>query len=922
MGRHVVGIDLGTTNTVVASAPLEGGAIKVFAVPQLVAPSDVASGLRALSSAIYLPARDEVAPSSTTLPWGAPASFGEDASPYFLGAYAHAQGAKVPGRQIVSAKSWLSYAAVDRRARILPWGGLEDVPRLSPVEVSARILAHVRAAWDHAHPGEPLVEQDVVITIPASFDEIARTLTVEAAHKAGLMGVRIVEEPQAAFYDFLRRHEERLVDALDGVRLLLVVDVGGGTTDLTLVEVVREAGAPPRLERVAVGEHLMLGGDNMDATLARHVERELTGSVGSLTSAQWGQLTQAARMAKETLLSSTAPDEMGVSLVGRGARLIGGAKTYTLTRADAEHMLLDGFMPMTARDDVPEKRARTALTALSLPYAQETAVPRHVAQFLRRSTESAAQAGVRVYDGLPRPDAVLLNGGVWKSPKLVARFREVMSAWFDGDTPRFLVDEQNDADENALDHAVARGAAYAALVRHGRGVRIGSGSARAYFIGVTDEGGTERALCVAPKGMLEGSARTVDRTFRLMLGKPVSFPLFVADRADATGSVVAADDGMTRLPPIQTVLSMPDDVPVRLKAHLSDVGTLELSLEMLPEALSSWRLGFSTRLDEGEAQTSVRREALPARIDEAKDAIAAFFGARSTDVDPKLVKNLRRKLEGILGERETWSLAASRELFGVLIASPKSRRRSADHERIFFQLASWTLRPGFGAPLDDWRVSELFALFKEGVQHVKEKNNWAQFWLTWRRIAGGLSADDQRAIYADIAWHVLPQSLKTGAAPKGTKPEGRDEMMRLAASLERLPSDDKTVLGKAVFHMKKHDEIDSWWALGRIGAREPFRGSIHDVVPRATAEEWLKSMLQLKWADEEGASFAAAQLARMTGDRARDIDDELREKVWKKLESVSAPPAWVEMVKTHVPRSEEEDRAILGDSLPVGLQIA
>jgi len=699
--------------------------------------------------------------------------------------------------------------------------------------------------------------------------------------------------------------------------------VGGGTTDLTLVEVVREAGAPPRLERVAVGEHLMLGGDNMDATLARHVEKELTGSVGSLTSAQWAQLSVSARLAKETLLGATPPDTLGVSLVGRGAKLVGGAKTYPLERALATRMLVDGFVPMTARDDEGERRPRGALSALSLPYAQETAIPRHIAQFLRRSLASVSTTGVRVYGGTPRPDAVLLNGGVWKSAQLTARLKEVFASWFDGDAPRFL-DDDGGAREgaSALDHAVARGAAYAGLVRHGHGVRIGSGSARAYFIGVTDEKGQERALCVAPKGMVEGSARTVDKTFRLTLGKPVSFPLFTGDHAAASGSVVDVDDGIARLPPIHTVLQAPEDVPVRVRAHLTDVGTLELSLEMLPEALTSWRLGFSTRLDEGEVQSSVRREALPARIDEAKEAIAQFFGARSTEVDPKLVKNLRRKLEGILGERETWSLAASRELFGVLIASPKSRRRSPDHERVFFQLASWTLRPGFGAPLDDWRVSELFALFKEGVQHVKEKQGWAQFWLTWRRVAGGLSVDEQRAIYADIAWHVLPQSLRTGGAPKGAKPEGKDEMMRLAASLERLPSTDKVTLGKAVFHMRQHEELDSWWALGRLGTREPFRGSLHDVVDKEVATEWLHALLKKKWADEEGASFAAAQIARMTGDRARDVDDDTRDKVWRKLADVGAPAAWVTMVKSHVPRDEAEERAILGDSLPVGLHIA
>ncbi len=289
MDPVVVGIDLGTTNSVVAYSPADRIELQTLQVSQLVGPGELAA-LDHLSSCLYLPAKDEFGAGATRLPW--------DENPgYFLGHFAAQHGAKVPGRTVLSAKSWLSYAGVDRGAAILPWGGADEIAKVSPVEASARVMRHLRQAWDHAHPELPLAEQEVILTVPASFDEVAKHLTGHAAAEAGLRGVRLLEEPQAAFYDFLLRHHDGLLDALGEHRLILVIDVGGGTTDFTLVEVRRSQGKPPELERVAVGDHLMLGGDNMDATLARHVEQQLTGSIGSLGAAQWGALVQSARLA-------------------------------------------------------------------------------------------------------------------------------------------------------------------------------------------------------------------------------------------------------------------------------------------------------------------------------------------------------------------------------------------------------------------------------------------------------------------------------------------------------------------------------------------------------------------------------------------------------------------------------------------------
>lgn len=920
---YVVGIDLGTTHTVVAHAHLEGtSGLQVVddAIPQTTAPGEVAS-LAQLPSAVYLAAADEQPASAARLPWQqAPAKA------TFVGAFARAQGARVPGRLIVSAKSWLSVAGVDRTSPILPWAGADGVDKLSPIDVQALILAHVRGAWDHAHPEAPLAQQEVVVTVPASFDETARELTVAAAARAGLAHARLLEEPQAALYAFLQAHAHTLVEDLQGVRLVLVVDVGGGTTDLTLVMVESSQGGPPRLERIAVGEHLMLGGDNMDITLARHVEKELSGTVGALDAATWGALVESARLAKEALLQEGAPESHGVSLVSRGSKLISGSKTRAVTRTEAEALLLDGFFPMVERNDVPSRRARTALTELGLPFSQDPAVTRHVLGFLRRFAEPAAAAGARVVDGVPRPDAILLNGGVFKSTAIRARFLATVASWVGGDVP-LLADLGGDA----LDLAVARGAAYSGLVRRGRGLRIGGGSARAYFVGVGGASGGERALCVVPKGMHEGERIAVDRSFRLVLDRPVGFPLYTSTSSLAkAGELVDVNDaraGLEVMPPLSAVLASEPEVPVRVEAFYSEIGTLELSLRMTDEALRRFSLTFSTRATDGSVDGSAaarpgqlpRAEGLPKRIEDGRELVLAFFGNKSKDVDKARVKDLRRDLEKIFGLRETWSTGLNRELGGALLGGARNRRRSVEHERAFFQLLGFTLRPGFGAPFDDWRIEQLWPIWKEGVQHVAEKPTWSSWWVLWRRIAGGLNAERQR----EIGGYLKPWLLEQGTGKKGSgaTPHGQDEMVRLWASLERLSAADKVEAGEFVLKKLGRGGVSTWWPLGRLGARQLLAGSAHDVVPAAVAAQWVDKILNVELKTAEGASFALAQIARVTGDRTLDLDERLRTKAAERLTKAGAPPHLAQMVRERVEWTADDEAQAFGEALPPGLRL-
>ncbi|MFL5354611.1 Hsp70 family protein [Archangium sp.] len=923
---HIVGIDLGTTHCAVASVdPSKGPTAPVedFPVPQLVRQGEV-SPRPLLPSCVYVPAGHELAAESLRLPWG-------EGGQHVVGELARWQGARVPGRVVTSAKSWLCHPGVDRSAPILPWGAPADVAKLSPVEASALLLSHMARAWNHAHPEAPLGQQEVVITVPASFDEAARALTVSAARKAGLEKFTLLEEPQAAFYDYTARHRKDLARSLEGVRLVLVVDVGGGTTDFTLVH----AGVSPEgpmLRRLAVGEHLMLGGDNMDAALAKRVEEKLFPDGNRrLSATQWTQAIQAARTAKEALLGANPPERYGVSLVSEGSRLLGGSLSTDLTREEAEALVMDGFFPRAGAQERPRRVSRMALQELGLPYAQDAAITRHLAAFLAQHAAAgfAALGETASSEGaLPRPDAILLNGGVFNSPQLAERLVEAVSAWWPG-APRIRL-----LKHESLELAVARGAAYYGLVRRGHGLKIGGGAARAYYVALQRPAdSTEQpVLCLVPRGFEEGNQVDIgERSFTLTLGRPVQFTLYstTSDRIDKPGDVVALSEELKPLPPIHTVLKGAEgktaEVPVHLQAGLTEIGTLEL-FAVSNVADERWRLEFELRGTGGERELTVT-ESMPARFAEAKDNIERVYGNKPLPVGPKDVKQLSRTLEKVLGPRDTWRVPVLRELWSSLFAGASKRRRTADHERVFYNLAGYTLRPGFGYPLDHWRAEQTFSLFEPLVQHHIEKSVWIEFWVMWRRIAGGLSEAQQRKLYDYLKPHLarkVPLEAQAQTKLKGIQPEGLDEMVRTAASLEHLEPGDKAELGGWVAGRLKAENKSGgpWaWALGRLGARVPLYGSGHKVVDVEVAEAWLSLLLELGLQRIDGAQFAAAQLARLTGDRMRDLGPELRAKTAQALQASKAPDTWVRMVTEVVALEAADEARALGDTLPAGLRL-
>jgi molecular chaperone DnaK (HSP70) len=594
MPRYIVGIDLGTTNTAVASTPLDGdGTITTFPVPQVVSPGEV-EALATLPSFLLLPTEHEVPPEGLSLPW-------VDRPPFTVGTLARERGSELPHRLVSSAKSWLGHTGVDRHSPILPWRGADvehttdepveedpgDSQRVSPVEASSLYLEHLRAAWNHAHPEAPLEEQDVYLAVPASFDAVARELTMAAAQQAGLHQVTLLEEPQAAFYSWLSQARDGWRDRLKAGDTVLVCDIGGGTTDFSIIAVVDDGKGNLELERVAVGDHILLGGDNMDLALAYATMQKLGDRLSPL---QFRGLVHACRRAKEQLLSPQAPEQIPVSILGRSSKVIGGTVRVDLVGEHVRRLVLDGFFPFVDRAAKPQKRRATGLKELGLPYAHDAGVTRHLADFLARHGR--------------QPSAVLFNGGVMKGELLRSRVTEMVGGW----QGRGGVSALAGTD---LDLAVARGAAYYGLVRHGRGIRIRGGTGRSYYIGIEAAmpaipgfAPPVKALCVVPFGMEEGtSLKLPDEELGLVVGETAEFRFFAASnrKTDTPGALLDPEDAaLEELGPVEATLPAGQGaaagatVPVSLETRLTEVGTLELWC-VAREGGGRWKLEYSVR---------------------------------------------------------------------------------------------------------------------------------------------------------------------------------------------------------------------------------------------------------------------------------------------------------------------------------------
>ena len=609
MSRYVVGIDLGTTNSSLAYVDTgigqnEEPAPQTLPIPQVVQPG-VVEERQLLPSFLYLPGPNELPAGSLKLPWAADRDFA-------VGEFARNHGGLVPTRLVSSAKSWLCHAGIDRRAAVLPWKAPEGSRQVSPLEASTLLLKHLAEAWNYkiagSNPDNRLEAQDIILTVPASFDAVARELTVEAARAAGLENITLLEEPQAAFYAWIDANGDRWRKSVEVGDAVLICDVGGGTTDLTLIAVAEEDGQLV-LTRVAVGDHILLGGDNMDLTLAHHMAQAFAAKGSKLDAGQQLMLWHSCRAAKEKLFGDPTLGAAPVTVLGRGSRVIGGTLKGELARPDVERLLVDGFFPPCPRDAEPKRTRAAGLQELGLPYASDPAITKHVASFLHRQSEVLAERVSskrgKKKQAAGQPSAVLFNGGVFKGEPLRQRVVEVLNQWADSaGATAVKVLAGND-----LDLAVARGAAYYGQVRRGKGVRIRGGAARSYYVGVETSlpavpGSPPpiKALCVVPFGMEEGTESDVPgQEFGLIVGEPADFRFLSSTvrRNDSIGTIVEEWEGqIEELPPLSTTLESSKDegqtVPVHLHSKVTEVGTLELSC-ISRDQKKRWKLEFNVR---------------------------------------------------------------------------------------------------------------------------------------------------------------------------------------------------------------------------------------------------------------------------------------------------------------------------------------
>lgn len=907
--RYVIGIDLGTSNCALSYIDTQAGLNTQpvsLPIPQWDSEgATVASAM--LPSFYYLPVKAEHRRGQLKLP------FHKDieAPDFAVGRLARLKASQIPGRVVHSAKSWLCHAGVSREDRILPWHSDEVVgdERRSPIEVSAAYLEHLRLAWDAAI-GD-FAAQDVTITVPASFDEVAQRLTIEAALKAGFERerIRLLEEPQAAFYYWLSQKHELASGNV------LICDIGGGTSDFSLFRVEKNAGGKVEIERIAVSEHLLLGGDNIDLAIAHALEAKLVGKERKLSSRQWSHLVFEARQLKEKALGEIGgdgADQLFVAVPGEGSSLMASTLTASLSRAEIEAIILDGFLPHCKHDAKPQ-RQRSGLLQLGLPYVTDTAMTRHLAAFL---------AGRRV-------DAILFTGGTAKPPFVRARLFRMVAEW-QGHVPVML---ENDA----MDLAVAHGAAcYGAVLRRESG-RIRGGYPRSLYVEVARRDGEHALVCIVPKGFDGEQALTIDQLgLKVRIDRPVRFQLFSSLKrpSDSVGDIVPLGaDVFVPLAPLHTKLDLAAGkamqtkssqgvVDVALEVRLLETGILQLAA--IAEA-QRWLLDFNVRaalpgqdIDATPQPTLVSQDFSEAKLKIAKDKIDSLFGKK---ILPQFAednpKYLVRDLEEILScPRDQWSTGFLRSLWPHLEQGLTRRGRSLGHEVSWLYLAGYALRPGYGYELDEWRVADLWRCFGLGMAFSKERQVEEQWWIMWRRVAGGLTREQQDALFAKI----FPMILKGEASSH--------EIYMLAGSLERLEMGKKLRLGHQLAQQiaagKKQYLEAKIWALARIASRVPLYGGSEAIIRPKFVEEWFAAVqgLDMSRPPYKGLLQFLSQAGRVVNDREFDLADDLRQAMLAKMTASGASAEQRSVVEQFVPVDVAARIQLFGESLPAGLILA
>ncbi|HYX36459.1 MAG TPA: Hsp70 family protein [Oligoflexus sp.] len=890
-GSYVIGIDLGTTNCSLAYSKRSGGdddSVELLSITQW-------DGEGRLFRDVKLPSFTWILPKalqkngSRRLPWQA-----ADAQvKWVVGREAKAEVLKDQARVIHSAKSWLSVGAGSTRQNpFLPWGsaavGADE--KLSPVTVQSAYLDHLKAAWDATQP-EPFVHQKVVITVPASFDELAQRLTLEATRLAGFPeGVQLLEEPLAAFYDYWQKDAQKQQKGV-----ILICDVGGGTSDFSLLR-VEGSSTEPHMERIKVSEHILLGGDNIDLHLANLLAQKM--GPEELPRSSWSLLLSQVRKLKEDILSVDGPadEEFFVSVPLKPQMLLGGYASTSMTRRELFHSMIEGFFPAVGREAQPEKTAASGLRSWGLPFAEDTAITRHLAAFLDDQII----------------DAVLFAGGSLLPVPLQQHIFQILQSW----QPQHPIQHLQQAEP---DLAIARGAARYAGLKDRASAVVHSPYPQSLYVALQNKESLEQLICLIPRGWPRETPAVLQIPgLKLRLGSEVVFRLYASmdSSRDTIGGDANVEARMRALPLVSTMLDKgAAEIPISLQAIVRETGLLQLHCLAEDGTGRCWLLDFAI---EGQNDNSAdARDAqdvkLPPRFPEAEKVLRTHFSKQGA---PAGISSLPKLLEEILGPRSEWNMPTLRAMWPILAEAMFRRQKDPDGEAVWLYLAGFSLRPGFGASRDSERMQSLWRIYDQGYSKgAAEKKLEEQWSLLWRRVAGGLHRAQQNRIMDRI----LPAIRKVG--------EAGPEVIRLAASLERADAARRIQLGRTLVQQivsGNKDQLDARiWALARVGSRYPLYAGPEAVLPIAMIEEWAEQLkpLPLKSKAWQKLALFYSWAGRRRGDVLMDLDEHWRTHFIDRLREAGADAAEIQAVATPQGRDAGFLQDMFGESLPLGLVI-
>ncbi|MFQ3224428.1 MAG: molecular chaperone DnaK (HSP70) [Lentimonas sp.] len=927
--RYFIGIDLGTSNCALSfidSKDLSAGT-QVFSIPQFES-LDTVRERTTLPSFCYFLSDAE----NATLQEKEDAAWSQET---VVGLFARDRAASDTERTISSAKSWLCHAGIDREAKLLPWKStaIADELKRSPVEASAAYLDYLRFAWDQTigarDKQSQFDRQDVVITVPASFDTVAQRLTLDAAERAHYpKSIRLLEEPQAAFYAWLEQHPtveewERLIAGLsEQPKVVLVCDVGGGTSDFSLFELALQAGEElPSVRRIAVSNHILLGGDNVDLALAHQAEAKLSQSE-PLSSKAWSQLTAQCRDLKERVLSvaGDADEVFTIALAAEGGNLFASVQTVALSRSEILNTILEGFFPHCESDVQPVNKSG-GLREIGLPYAQDSAITHHLADFIRQR----------------KVDAILFNGGSLDSEQIQERLVAQVAHW-QGAVPARLTNDQ-------LDLAVARGAAwYQASQKREHATTIEGGSGHSFYIEVSvptkrgkkKKGGANtetRLVCVLPQGSpLEESTRIVSLDLQLKVNTPVQFQAYTSTyrEQDKGAELVAHNEhDFHKLPSMHTMAQLPPEepmpedgsVPIHLEAHLNTLGILRVncvSVRRIQGQNRNWRLEFNLRESAADAEDAPRGKVADIGISTedlvaAKAAIEQAFDRDATK--PSQAAGMLKALEAICHQgRREWNVPLIRELWQPLSPCITRRDISQEHELAWLNAAGYLLRPGYGHPLDEYYLRTLWLIQDLDLAFVTSKANREQYFLLWRRVAGGLSQAQQESLYDEWIEKVL-QDTKQSYEPS-----------RMLGAFEHLSSEKRLALAHHFtqsIETRKASFCDhSIWALGRLLSRVPLYGGEQALLDPTEVSRAFDALEPLDWTRDNLRNLPQlfVQAARIVNNRDHDVTQEVRERILAKAVLSGASEKRLQPLREYTPIDAKDIQQLFGESLPTGLR--